>query len=122
MQGGGTCDRVVAALLAAHDDMIDRPHIGWWIAILGWLGINAIVAFDASAYAWWCTHVTAVIPQGLVQAIFIAAVLAHVGEATYAARLAQRSGLGSSASGWFVQTLLLGFPSLRLLRQRAQLL
>jgi hypothetical protein len=99
--------------------MIERPHIGWWVAILGGLGLNAAVAFDAGVYAWWCAHVTTVLPQGVVRAIFIAAVVTHVAEAAYAARLAQRSGLGDSAGGWFVQTLLLGFPSLRLLRRQA---
>jgi hypothetical protein len=100
--------------------MVERPQIGWWIAILGGLAMNAYVAFDGGAYAWWCGHVTTVLPQGLLQTVFIAAVLTHVAEATYAARLAQRSGLGNSAAGWFVQTLLLGFPSLRLLRRRTQ--
>lgn len=102
--------------------MIERPHIGWWVAILGGLAINAAVGFDAGAYAWWCTHVTTALSQRLVRNIFIAAVLTHVIEAAYAARLAQRSGLGDRAGGWCVQTLLLGFPSLRLLRRRAQAL
>jgi hypothetical protein len=120
LQGGSDCDRVTATMATRADAPIDRPPLGWWIAILAGLALNAAVAFDAGTYAWWCAHVTAALPQGVVQAIFIAAVLTHVGEATYALRLAQRSGLGSSAGGWFVQTLLLGFPSLRLLRQRAQ--
>lgn len=101
-----------------NDDILEHPPLGWWVAILAGLAINAAVAFDSSAYAWWCTHVTAVLSQGLVQAIFIAAVVTHVAEATYALRLAQHRGHGNSAGGWFVQTLLLGFPSLRLLRRR----
>ncbi len=100
--------------------MIERPHIGWWVAILGGLAFNAVVGFDAGAYAWWCAHVTTALSQPLVRNIFIAAVAAHIAEATYAARLAQRAG--DSVPGWFVQTLLLGFPSLRLLRRRAQAL
>jgi len=100
--------------------MIERPHISWWVAILGGLAINAAVGLDAGAYAWWCTHVTTALPQPLVRNIFIAAVLTHLVEAAYAARLAKRSGFGNCAGGWFAQTLLLGFPSLRLLRRRTQ--
>lgn len=105
--------------MAAHnDDRVERPYIGWWVSIIAGLTVNAVIAFHADAYAWWCTHVTTVLPQRLVQTIFIAAVLTHVAEATYALRLAQRRGLRNSAAGWCAQTLLLGFPSLRLLRQR----
>ena len=118
LQAGDDCDRVAAAMANPDDDVLEHPALGWWVAILAGLATNAVVAFDSGAYAWWCTHVTPVLSQGVVQAIFIAAIVTHVAEATYALRLAQRNGLGDRAGGWFVQTLLLGFPSLRLLRQR----
>jgi hypothetical protein len=106
--------------MARDGDTIDRPPVGWWVAILGGLALNGAVAFDAGAYAWWCAHITTALSQGAVQAIFVAAVLTHVAEAVYAVRMARRSGIGAHTGGWFVQTLLLGFPSLRLLHRRMQ--
>ncbi|VDK17494.1 unnamed protein product [Anisakis simplex] len=42
--------------------------------------------------------------------------MAHMGEALYAKRLAQRSDLSPTCIGkWYAQTFLLGYPSLRLL-------
>jgi len=105
----------MATALAAG---VDRPHLGWWLAVVGGMAVLAGLAFDAAAYAWWCTHLTAVFPQRLLRTIFVAAVVTHLVEACYAARLAQRSGLGGAAAGWFVQTMILGYPSLGLLRAR----
>ena len=99
-------------------ERIDRPHGGWWASILGGLAVNGLVGFVPAAYDFWATHVTTALSAGLVQAIFVAAVVTHVAEGWYAHRLAVRAGLGSTAMGWFWQTLALGFPSLRLLRQR----
>ncbi len=95
---------------------IDRPQVGWWIAVLGGMIFLAALAFDPGAYAQWCAHVTAALPQPFLRWLFGAAVLTHMIEATYALRLAQRHGL--RAGGWLVQTALLGYPSLRLLRRR----
>jgi hypothetical protein len=55
----------------------------------------------------------------MLQAVLATALLLHVGEALYARRLARRAGLEASASGWFWQTLAVGFPSLRLILRRA---
>jgi hypothetical protein len=99
---------------------IDRPHLGWWVSVLSGMVLLAVLAFDAGAYAVWCANVTTVLPQRLLQAIFIAALVTHLAEAAYAFRLASRSGLREDAGGWFLQTFLLGYPSLRLLRRRAE--
>jgi Ca2+/H+ antiporter len=57
------------------------------------------------------------LPQPLLLGVLVAALVAHVGEALHAAKLAQ--ALGSTAvAGWALQTLLLGYPSLRLLLRR----
>lgn len=99
-------------------DRVDHPELGWWVAVLGGLGTLGVLAFDAGAYATWCAHVTAGISQGRLRIIFVAAVLTHAAEAAYAWRVARRAGLTTSARGWVVQTFVLGFPSLRLLRRR----
>jgi hypothetical protein len=98
---------------------VARPHLGWWITVLSGMVLLAVLAFDAGAYAAWCANVTTVLPQRLLQGIFIAALATHIGEAAYAFRLASRCSLRENAFGWFLQTFLLGYPSLRLLRRRA---
>ncbi len=97
---------------------VERPHASWWLSILSGLGLLALVGYDDAAYAWWTAHVGGALSQPFLKRVFIAAVVTHVGEATYAYRLAQRSGCAAAAWGWFRQTLVLGFPSLRLLRRR----
>lgn len=104
----------------AAQSAVDRPHVGWWVAVLGGMALLAVLAFHAGAYATWCEWVTTALPQNMLRRIFVIAVGLHVGEATYAVRLARRAGLGESAGGWFAQTLMLGFPSLRLLRRRVK--
>lgn len=98
----------------------ERPHVGWWVAILGGLGALAVVAFDRGAYAWWSANVTAALSPAVLRGVFATALLLHLGEALYAHRLAGHLGDDEAAAGWFWQTLALGFPSLRLLRRRAR--
>lgn len=101
-------------------DDFEVPHAGWWTAIGLGLGTLAIVAFHDDTYAAWTRYVTAAVPQGLLQAVFVLSVAAHLGEALYARALARRLGLEAAAGRWFWQTLALGFPSLRLLRRRVE--
>ncbi len=82
------------------------------------MGMLAVLAFHAASYAVWCECVTPAFSQRLLQAIFVLAILTHLAEAVYGYRLARRAGLGEDATGWFLQTLTLGYPSLRLLRRR----
>jgi len=53
----------------------------------------------------------------VIRYIFVAAVVAHIGEASYAAFLCAKHKQGDIV-GWWVQTFILGFPSLRLLKRR----
>lgn len=99
-------------------DAVERPHAAWWVSILGGLALLGLLAYHDGAYAWWSSTVTAAIPQGGLHVVFVAAWLAHVGEGLYALGLARRAGLRASAPGWFVQTFVLGYPSLMLLRRR----
>ena len=99
---------------------MDRPHLGWWLAIVGGIGALAVVAVHPGAYAWWARNVTTLLSPALLQVVLVATVAIHLVEALYARRLALRIGLDAAAGGWFWQTLTLGFPSLRLLRRRAR--
>lgn len=49
-----------------------------------------------------------------IRLLFVLAVLAHVLEAWYAFARAKRAGHGDTAPLWLIQTLILGFPSTRL--------
>lgn len=97
---------------------VQRPHPGWWIAIVGGMSLTAWIAFSATGYQLWCEWATASLPQGVFQWIFWLASAVHLLEAAYAYHLAQRSGL-RSAGAWSLQTLVLGYASLHLLRQAA---
>lgn len=99
---------------------VDRPHALWWIAILGGMGLTGALALSATAHAWWEAHVTAWTPRPLLIAIFAAACLEHVRKALVAVREAERAGLQATSLAWGWQTLLLGWPSLRLLRARTR--
>lgn len=55
----------------------------------------------------------------VIRAIFTMAVAAHIGEGVYAWQLARRCD-PENAAGWFLQTVVLGFFSLRFLLKRAK--
>ena len=101
-------------------DTVHRPHPAWWIVIGGGLALTYVLSLSPRAYDYWVAHVTALPSLGVVRSIGVAAALTHLGEALYARRLALRLGLERAATGWFLQTLALGFPSLRLLRRLAR--
>ncbi len=100
-------------------DHVERPHVFWWSSILFGMSLLAVLALSDGAYALWESRVTTWLPQSLLRLILVAAVAAHIGEGLYAYRLAGRLGLQRSQLGWGMQTLVLGFPSLRLLLRRA---
>lgn len=94
------------------------PHWGWWVAIIGGMGLTAWIGFSSSGFALWQQWVTTSMPQALFQWIFWLALLAHVGEAAYAIQLA-RSQKRRDLLLWGLQTFILGYPSLRLLKEAA---
>jgi hypothetical protein len=104
--------------MLARRDVVDRPALGWWVAILGGLGLLGVLGMHAGAYAVWARYVTGLFSQTQLFRIFVLSYVIHLGEALWARRLARRSGLHASANGWAFQTFLIGFPSLRLLRAR----
>ena len=57
-------------------------------------------------------------PRETLQAMLIGTAVIHVTEALAAGRMAKRRGL--SPRGWRLQTLVVGFPSLRALRRSAR--
>ncbi len=103
----------------AHDApvLVERPALGWWVSILSGMTALALVAFHGRTWRWWSGNVTSSIPQGAFRSVFWAAVATHVVEGAAAVRTAEGDGRHAAALGWGAQTLLLGFPSLGLLRR-----
>lgn len=99
------------------EDIVERPHIGWWLSIIGGLGLTAALALSDGAFVWWSESVTTALSRDLLRGIFYVAAFLHVFEGSYAFLLAKKLGL-ASAPGWGLQTFILGFPSLRLLLRR----
>ena len=102
----------------ANAALRERVHLGWWVFVLGGMGLLALLAFDARAYALWCAVATPALRQTHLRGLLIVALLGHLAEAIYAFRVAHRAGLQHEAVMWRVQTLAVGYPSLRLLVRR----
>ncbi|MEM9070462.1 MAG: NAD-dependent epimerase/dehydratase family protein [Myxococcota bacterium] len=100
--------------LAAMLPRVRRPHLGWWLAIGVGLGLTFALALSDSAWGVWTDLVGTFLPRIVIQGIAIGAAILHVGEGAYAYVRARAAGL-PTAGGWGFQTLLLGYPSLRLL-------
>jgi hypothetical protein len=98
---------------------VDRPAFGWWASILFGMSALYLLTFHDASYAFFVEHVTRLFTRPVLYAISAVATALHVGEALYARALARRHGL-ETASGWFWQTLMLGYPSLRLLSKQVE--
>lgn len=97
--------------LAEETDVVERPALGWWIAVGGGLGLLFFLAFTPAGRFF-------PIPRTVLRTIALIAIALHVGEAVYARKLAKEAGL--DVNGWTLQTFLLGYPSLRLLLKRVR--
>ena len=108
--------RCMPTVLRLRDTMprVHRPHPLWWISIFGGLGLLFTLTFSSAAYAWWVANLTPMFPVVVLQWISAGAIALHVGEGLYAYLRAKGAGL-PTAAGWGLQTLMLGYPSMRLL-------
>lgn len=115
-EGFARCREWIAKL-AEETDVVERPPLIQWIAVLGGLGLLGVLAFDRDAHDAWTSTVSPMLPQGVLRGIFWTALALHAGEAVHAYRFARKRDM--DAAGWGLQTLLLGYPSLRLLHRAA---
>ena len=106
-------------LLAARETL-ERPALGWWVAILGGMGGLALLALSPDAHAAWTSWVGPWTPRPLLLAVLAWAVGLHVWKGLRAVQLAEQLGLRRTALAWGWQTFALGFASLRLLERRAR--
>lgn len=101
---------------------LDGPNIFVWIAI-----ILGMLATFAVAFLSPVGPIKPILALGLfifrsvlaLKILFVVAVGLHLGEGAYAWFLARKVD-PANASGWFWQTAMLGFPSLRLLLKRSR--
>ncbi len=101
-------------------DRVDHPNPFWVVVVIGGLYLLWLQGYSADFHAWWSAHVHTLPPQTRWRWVFVACVPIHVAEAVYCYRLARRLGLVRSAAGWSASAFFLGWPSVRLLKLRAQ--
>jgi Domain of unknown function (DUF4499) len=104
----------------SQSEKVERPHVLFWIAIVGGLTILGLQGFNDSFYGWWVAHVNALPAQSTMAWIFLACIPIHLGEALYCWRLSNRLGTPGASAAWALQTFVIGFPSTRLLMKRAR--
>ena len=95
-----------------------RPALVWWVLIVPAMAFLAILAASPALAAQWQSLSRTPFSHAAYQWLWWLAVLAHVAEAAYALSLAGRSAEAPLRKQWALQTLILGFPSLLLLRAR----
>ena len=96
-----------------------RPSLFWFLLLDGGIIALTTLALSKTAYDK-VDDMTgdALPPRETLQAMLIGTAVIHVTEAIVAGRMAKRRGL--SPGGWRLQTLVVGFPSLRALRRTVQ--
>jgi hypothetical protein len=104
----------------SNSERVERPHLLWWVAIVGGLTVLALQGFSSSFYEWWIAHVNVLPAQSTMAWIFLACIPIHLGEALFCWRLSNRIGSRGASAGWALQTFFIGFPSTWLLIKRAR--
>jgi hypothetical protein len=96
-----------------------RPSLFWFLLLDGGIVVLTKLAVSKSAYDK-VDDMTgdALPPRETLQAMLIGTAVVHAAEALVAGRMAKRRGL--SPLGWRLQTLIVGFPSLRMLRRHTR--
>jgi hypothetical protein len=95
-----------------------RPALGWFLLLDGGMVLLARLALSQPAHdRAGELGGPALPPREVLQSLLVAAIATHVVEALVAGRMARRRGV--SPRGWRLQTLIVGFPSLRALRRVA---
>jgi len=94
------------------------PALVWWVLIPLGLGLTAALALSMDVRALLPAAVTEILSLMLMRIILVVALGLHVLEGSFAMSRAKLRGLPAAA--WGAQTLLLGYPSLRLLLHRTR--
>ncbi|CAM9901056.1 unnamed protein product [Scytosiphon promiscuus] len=102
-----------------------RPALGYWICNPVGIWLLTLAAFGGPCPSLLAPLATNAENVGLlllhqlqnVRAVCVAVYLVHVLEGVYAFRVARRAGHRDAAPAWFLQTFLLGFPSINLVNR-----
>jgi len=92
---------------------LETPAPGWFVLLDGSLGLLAVLALSPRVHAAGRRRIPLPPPWAL-RRLLLAALALHLAEGAVAGHLARRRGLAPGP--WTVQTLIVGFPSLRKLR------
>jgi 3beta-hydroxy-Delta5-steroid dehydrogenase / steroid Delta-isomerase len=111
------CRRLLAE---RESERVERPHPALWVAILGGMGVLALLALSADAHAVFARWVGPWAPRPLLLGVLAWALGLHVWKALRAVQLAERLGLRRTSLAWGWQTFALGFASLQRLERRAR--
>jgi Transmembrane protein 254 len=96
-----------------------RPSWLWFLLLDGGIVVLSTLALSKPAYDKAGVRTgDALPPREVLQAMLVGTAVIHAAEALAAGRMARRRGL--AARGWRLQTLIVGFPSLRALRRSAR--
>jgi len=98
------------------DDRARRPvapSVGWFVLLDGGLALLAVLGVSPGAHEAVGRRVP-LPPRWALRRLLVGALALHVAEGAVAARLARRRGLDPGP--WALQTMVVGFPSLRILR------
>jgi hypothetical protein len=100
----------------AKRSAVVRPSWFWFLLLDGGIVVLTKLAVSKTAYDK-VDEMTgdALPPRETLQAMLIGTAVVHAAEAVAAGRMAKRRGL--APGGWRLQTLIVGFPSLRALRR-----
>jgi hypothetical protein len=95
---------------------LQRPSFLWFVLLDGGILVLARLALNQRAHQS-ATELSGskLPPQSALKKLLVGTAVVHVGEAIMAGRMARRRGI--SPRGWRLQTLVVGFPSLLLLRR-----
>jgi len=97
-----------------------RPSLLWFLLLDGGIVVLTKLAVSKTAYDKVANMSGDTLPpRETLQALLIGTAVVHAVEALAAGRMAKRRGL--SPRGWRLQTLVVGFPSLRSLRRASRI-
>jgi len=100
---------------AKRSDVV-RPSLLWFLLLDGGIVLLVQLAFNRPAYDRALeASGNRLPPREVLYSLLAATAVIHVGEALAAGGMARRRG--RSLRGWRLQTLIVGFPSLRALRR-----
>lgn len=115
----------------SNENYFDLPSAPWWVSILLGMGFLGLVAYSEPGSAVMRLPVVAQVnwlgltifrSQRNLQYVFVAAVATHFFEACAAVWLATVEGCKNTWPAWWLQTFILGYPSMQLLYRRRKLL